>query len=123
MGYQRRVPGTREVPGRAFLYLQHRAGASFLPTFRSLGEFIENNTDRYPTGGMITENVRITLPDGRVFYGISFKGDLERWAAGIRKYADVNGLSIAAVEGDQLVTDRHDSYALSESSIEFLTQP
>jgi len=117
------VPGTVAEAGRRFLYLEQSYRAKFSKTFRAIGDHIEQTTVRYPDGGMITENTRVTLPDGRVFYGLSFKGDVDEWERGVKRFASEHQLRVAVVEHGEIKVEDETSYPLGECAIEFLESP
>lgn len=80
----RNIPGTIEVEGREFLYVETLQGEGF-------EEIIDAalSTSDVPlpkAGGVIEERVRILLEDGTSLLGISYKGDLAGWRAKLLAY-------------------------------------
>ena len=112
------LPGSIPVKGRRFLYLQAADTADFLRAFRSIGDLIEAREPQFPAGGMLSENFQVTTPDGRSFFGLSFKGDLDRWGSGIEAFAGEAGRALAAVENEQFRVDDGAVFALRDCRVE-----
>ena len=109
----RHIPGSIEVPGRVFLYLEHADPAQFQQTFDAISEQCEG--ERMPaSGGIITENVILTIPSGASFCGLSFKGDVVRWEAGVASFAKANGCRVLRVRGGQVEVSDGTSWSLAE---------
>ncbi len=75
----RNIPGTVEVAGREFIYVQVLHEETF---FKLIDAAIASCPDaRTPeSGGVIGELVRIILPGGQCLLGLSSKGDLSGWS-------------------------------------------
>jgi len=82
------------VPGREFLYVSDDGG-DFPSLFEKLTTYA--NPPVAKSGGAITENCRLRLPDGRTFHAVSFKGDLEGWRLDIERSAKAIGLEIGRI--------------------------
>ena len=98
------APGTFDVPGKRFVYIENGDPARLSDLFSDLGGFIEDNVKPLPTGGMLTTNTAIRIPSGICYYGISVKGEMDRWEQGIQAFAEARGLRTGRVTGHALVS-------------------
>jgi hypothetical protein len=114
---RRPIPGTVPVGGREFLYVLDDGTDDFSALFEKLTA--GSTGHRATTGGAITENCRLFLPDGRLFHALSYKGDLEGWRKDIEEAVDTLGLQVAAISIDRLVLSDGHSVALSDCRTEF----
>jgi hypothetical protein len=74
----RPLPGTMQIEGREFMYLEYEEGRNFSDLIYDL--MTSNPTIPLPqSGGILEEKARIKLPDETSLLAISFKGDLEGW--------------------------------------------
>lgn len=100
------TPGTQEVKGREFMYIESTANE----TFHQLANSVSTTCPELAmpkSGGAIEERVRINLKDGTSFMGISYKGDIEGWrkrfvgicAASARKYGSIRGGRLVLSDG------------------------
>jgi hypothetical protein len=98
----RQIPGTIQVEGREFLYLEISSGNEFSELMDRI--FISCPTVPQPrSGGVLGENVWITLGDNTVLFGISYKGDLEGWRKKILAFCKENGRRFAIPSSDGLM--------------------
>lgn len=81
------IPGTIEVEGREFLYVETLSGEEFN---HILDEALTSspNVPIPKAGGVIEEKVRIVLDDGTSLLGVSYKGDLAGWKAKLLAYCN-----------------------------------
>jgi hypothetical protein len=77
----RNIPGTINVEGREFVYIECRSKEAFVEIFPKIITIAGGDLPK--KGGMINENATITLPDGKQLYGLSYKGDLKGWRSKI----------------------------------------
>jgi hypothetical protein len=99
------LPGLVEVPWRRFLYISDQQPETFQQRFDELGEYIGTATALPASGGMITENVTITTPNGDIFCGLSFKGDLGGWERGILAFAEHRGIKTLRIRDPHVVVN------------------
>lgn len=113
----RRIPGTLDVAGREFRYVQDDGVDQFPELFRKLTA----RTDRpHPkSGGAISENCKLSAPDGSLFHALSYKGDVEGWRGDIEEAARVLGLQVGRIVADTLVLSDGRVIPLAECRVEF----
>jgi hypothetical protein len=98
----RAIPGRIPVVGREYWYIEAKQSINFNELFVRLVKAVD--PPLYTKGGALTGGCELTLPDGRKFHAMSFKGDLDGWREQIT--AGVNKLRIEAgqiVEGRLLL--------------------
>ena len=115
---QRVVPGSIVVEGRAFLYFQMPSYMEFKTIFRKIGQWVNAAGEVPKTGGMVSENVEVEAPDRRRFYGLSFKGDRERWERAILRFAEEHRVPVARVSNDRIYTSDSE-FLLSQCRVTF----
>lgn len=99
----RTIPGTQAVENREFIYIQHNEEEPFPTFFKRL---VRHVTPPIPTsGGVLVEGCRISLPDGEVFYAISYKGDLHGWRQQIKLGAEAFNRSLGRIVNESLIFD------------------
>src|ERR1700733_14078541 len=86
----REIPGTIDVEGREFFYVQffEREG------FRTITDKALSGFPGVPMpkdGGVIEEKARLLLDDGPVLLGVSYKGDLAGWRGRLIAYCKDKG--------------------------------
>lgn len=90
------IPGTQEVKGREFMYIESKANETFHQLANSVSTICPELA-MPKSGGAIEEKVRIRLTDGTSLMGVSYKGDVEGWrkrfvgicTASARKYGSI----------------------------------
>jgi len=112
------IPGSRPIPGRQFLYVEAASEAEFQTAFHAIGAFIEEEPLPFPEGGMISENTKLILRDGPTFFGLSFKGDVVRWEAGIRGFCKARQRRVGGVIDQRFVLDDGQSMPLESCTVE-----
>lgn len=88
------IPGTIQVPGREFLYIETRSGQEF----NQLMDLIFASCPTIPSpesGGVLGEKAWMTLPDDAVLFGISYKGDLDGWRRKVQGFCKESGRQFA----------------------------
>jgi hypothetical protein len=71
----RATPGTVTIPGREFLYVSDGRRPDFSSLFEELTTKVTPRLAQ--RGGVISENCRLRMPDGRAFHALSYTGDLD----------------------------------------------
>lgn len=66
------------------------------------------------SGGCIDERVLLRTPDGQVFAGLSYRGDIEGWRACIDASARRLRSSVARIDGDDLLLEDARRYRLED---------
>lgn len=79
------IPGIRNNPNREYMYLECSDWKPFEDLFNEVTNSMRQEGRIPQKGGAITENTRVTSPDGRVFFGLSYKGDIEGWREGLKE--------------------------------------
>jgi len=91
----RQIPGIIQVQGREFFYIEIRSGEQF----NDLIDLIFASCPAVPPpghGGVIGEKSWITLRDGTMLFGISYKGDLDGWRKKIQVFCKESGRRLAS---------------------------
>jgi hypothetical protein len=109
---RRLVPGMNSPLGREYWYIQDDGKNDFDSLFHRLVRAIE--PPLHSRGGALTGGCELTLPDGRKFHALSYKGDLEGWREQIRAGAKKLNLSAAMVVDDVLVFSEGEKIPLSD---------
>jgi hypothetical protein len=110
----RPVPGSIPIDGRNFRYLQCPPGDDFAAVFPTL------LTQPFPHhGGIINEAFGLTLPDGRRFCAVSYRGDLDGWENVLARWCANHTMALAQVIDDELIGDGSVRVRLSECVAEF----
>jgi len=99
-GGERTVPGMDPVSGREYWYIEDDGNDDFDALFVQ----IVGAEPVIPTsGGALTGGCELTLPDGRKFHALSYKGDLEGWRKQIHNGARKLGVAAAQLVDKELV--------------------
>ena len=108
------LPGM--APGgedRVLCYMQSSDLKSFRSLFPKITKF--GASIALPrSGGMGEQNTILTTPDGRHFFGVSYKGDVERWGAKLRACCAELGMLWAEIRGTHLILSNGESISLSD---------
>jgi len=113
------IPGTVQVEGREFWYIQAESNINFLSQFRVL---LEINTESVATkGGISLENCLITTPNNTSFMALSYKGDLPGWRSRIKEAAGCLGLMLAQLKSSSLVIDNQEQFLIAECEVKFFS--
>ena len=67
---------------------------------------------------MMTENVTLTTPTGEQFCGVSFRGDIEGWAARILWHAKSRSLKTLRIDGAEAVVSDGSRWPLTQCRAE-----
>lgn len=114
---QRRVPGIIPIESREVRYVEDFGSESFEVLFERLAWRI--NPPVMKKGGALIEGCVLTLPSGRRFQAISYKGDIEGWRQQVALGASALHVMLGRVEGGELVLEDGSSYPLAECKVEF----
>ena len=97
----RNIPGTIEVAGREFLYVESMPDEGFS---RLVSEALNSSPDiPSPTsGGIMEEKVRIILHGNTSLLSISYKGDLPGWKAKLLAYCRSRDRKWGVISGDNI---------------------
>jgi len=66
------------------------------------------------SGGCTEERVLLRTPDGRVFAGLSYRGDIEGWRAYVGTAAGVRSALVARIDGAWFVLNDGDCCSLED---------
>jgi hypothetical protein len=98
----RQIPGTIQVEGREFLYLEIYSGEKFSDLIDRV--FASCPTVPQPqSGGVLGEKAWVTLSDDTVLFGVSYKGDLEGWRKKIQAFCKESGRRFAIPSSNGLM--------------------
>lgn len=114
----RTVPGLTPKPGRQFQYVEFDgptdAFAEFFNEVTSL-----NQPSFVKKGGAMSENCQLKTPDGRQFYGISYKGDLDGWQQQIEAGAAGKNTHTASIVDSLLVSSDGQQWPVEQCKATF----
>jgi hypothetical protein len=98
---RRTVPGTQEVIGREFIYVQSDASETFHQLANSISS-LRPSIAIPRSGGAGEEKVSIKLKDGTYLMGISYKGDIEGWRTRFVRFCETSGRKYGFIKGGRL---------------------
>jgi hypothetical protein len=108
----RPTPGTEEVDGRGFAYLECETADAFKSLFPMIATF--GASPLPASGGAINEDFALILPDGVQLFALSYKGDLEGWKRKVAECAEALGMKFGEVVGDCLQVKDNGEVSLSD---------
>ena len=102
----RTIPGTQEVQGREFMYIESPESETFHDITNSIS-VVCPGLALPKSGGAIEERVRVYLSEGLSLMVVSYKGDIESWRvrfvgfcnAHSRRYGFIRGNSLELSDG------------------------
>lgn len=106
------IPGTIGVEGKEFVYFGDTGTGSFRDQFNALVQFV--TPPRAKRGGASNQGCTLECPDGSIFHGIAYHGDLQGWRLQIEEGARGLGVPLARIVGERLVVSDGRSLALAE---------
>ncbi|MDP8185532.1 hypothetical protein [Phocoenobacter skyensis] len=115
--YVNEIPGKIKCDFREFWYVEDNEGKFQKKLFDKLTDAVDPPLCK--SGGVITQNCKITTINGRVFEGLSYKGDLEGWRQQIIQGAEILNVDLAQIQDNKLVLLTDESYDLDECDISF----
>jgi len=113
---ERKVPGTFHIEGNEYIYFSDNGKEEFGKQFYALAGKIKPPYQK--RGGAISQACRIRLPDGSLFHGMSYRGDIEGWRRQIQEGAKELGVLLATIQDQRLVVSDGRSAALADCLIE-----
>lgn len=111
------IPGTVQVSGRNFKYVQAINKKEFEYQFPKITSY--GMSEMPKSGGMISENTEILLPDGTLMFGVSYKGDLNGWENKIKDFCATLNLLHGEICVASLILSDGKIVSLSKCSICF----
>lgn len=114
---KRTIPGTVAVEGREYWYVEDDGSGDFDASF--LKVVLAVDPPLHARGGALTGGCELTLPDGRKFHALSYKGDLDGWRAQIAQGARKLGLDAARAIDGELVLANGLTIPISECEVRF----
>ena len=114
----RTIPGTADVEGREFLYVETADGQEFQ---HFVGEACAScvDTPMPRSGGVIEEKARVLLHDGSSLLAISYKGDLSAWRNKFTAYCESKGRKWGIASNQKLTLSDGTQIDLSQSNVTF----
>lgn len=94
----RPLPGSLDVPGREFLFLEWDGPEPFAAVFPSL--LVGGPVPA--SGGMLNEAALVCTPTGATYHGVSYRGDRARFRAALIAWCEAGGRTWAEVDGGTL---------------------
>jgi hypothetical protein len=116
---RRSIPGTQEVKGREFMYIECREGETFHQIVDSA--FDARSIARPKAGGAMEQKAQIKLKDGVSLRGISYKGDIEGWRAGFVGFCVATERKYGSIKQGRLFLSDGSSSLLEELEVTFET--
>ena len=114
---ERLVPGSIASEGREWWYVEVEGPIDFKGLFREIVRAVQ---PAIPTGGgAMEEGCELTLPDGRKFHALSYRGDLSGWRRQIAEGAKKVGVKAAPVVDGQLVLSEAERMPISDCIARF----
>jgi hypothetical protein len=114
---ERKIPGTIPSDTRKYIYIAHnKDGMDDKDQFNLLSDAMDFSHSSY--GGMLEEQFSIITPDGSLFHGISYKGDLEGWRKDIELGAKNLNLPTAVIQDNNIIISDGRSFKLSDCTTE-----
>jgi len=114
----RTIPGTQQVEGREFIYIESAANE----TFHQLANCVSTICTELAipkSGGAIEEKARIKLSDGTSLMGVSYKGDVEGWRKRFVGICTASARKYGAISEGRLVLSDGSSPLLEELEVSF----
>jgi hypothetical protein len=113
---KRHIPGTMQVEGREFLFVEVRSNEVFTELVDKI--FASCPTVSPPrSGGILEEKAWITLQDNTLLLGVSYKGDLQGWRKKIQGFCKESGRMFGIPSSDKLLLADGTSVALSDCKV------
>ena len=113
---KRSIPGTQTVEGREYCYIEY-SGDDFDSEFLRLVQ--ANQPTESTNGGAITGGCELTLPDGRKFHAMSYKGDLLGWCKQVEIGAKMLGRLTARISDEDLYVVDSSKVPLASCNVRF----
>lgn len=114
----RSIPGTIEVPGREFIYIEAAENETFSTLLDEAME-ARPNVPMPDSGGVIEERVRVSLSDSVSLLGMSYKGDVEGWRNMLTTYCASRGKMWGIAKKGILFVSDGSEVPLSHANVTF----
>lgn len=114
----RTIPGTIDVEGREFLYIETTSGEEY---FQLLNEALASCPDvpMPQSGGMMEEKAHVTLEDGSSLLAVSYKGDIPRWRRKLTAFCESTGRKWGVASNHRITLSDGTEIDLSSSEVRF----
>ena len=109
-------PGMARADDREFCYIQSGNLSSFHRAFEKVGAL--GDVPLPASGGIVEGNAIIRTPDGRLFFALSYKGDIEGWRTNVRACCKALGLSWGTLEAGRLMLETGEFVDLATCKLE-----
>jgi len=113
------IPGIRNNPNREFMYLECSDWKPFEELFNDVTNSMRREGRMPLKGGATTENTRVTAPDGRVFFGLSYRGDIPGWREGLKEGLERRSVTYGITRDGLLILSNGDEIDLSQCEAEY----
>lgn len=117
IGREGNIPGQVDVVGKEFIYFQDSGNDSVHHQFDELTKFDGNVGAK--SGGASTQGVRIVFPDMSIFHAIGYRGDVSGWRRVIRERAEILGILLGKIEGEDIVLSNGRVVSLKDCQVVF----
>lgn len=114
----RHIPGTQEIKGREFLYIESPAQETFHQLVNAVSTACSNISSP-SSGGAIEEKVQLKLKNGTSLMGISYKGDVEGWRMRFIEFCTSNERCYGSIREGRLFLSDGSSLPLEELTVSF----
>lgn len=114
---KRQVPGLVPAEFREVRYVEDRGEEPFKKFFQRLVRHVDPPLMK--DGGSLVEGCVVTLPTGRRFQAISYRGDVDGWRNQVAQGASGLGVCLGQIVEGILVLDDGLSYPLTDCKVEF----
>ncbi|HHS93750.1 MAG TPA: hypothetical protein ENK63_00185 [Rhodobacterales bacterium] len=114
----KRIPGLNAFGDGEWAYFLALPGVDPRAQFQTL---VSDVTKRRAKSGAISEaGSRVTLPDGRTFHGVYYRGDVRGWRADLRESCQKQGIVLAHFRFRRFVINGEAPRRLKELKIEVI---
>jgi hypothetical protein len=114
---KRQAPGLVPVDYREVRYVEDRGEEPFKELFEKVVWHVDPPLMK--DGGALIEGCVVTLPTGRRFQALSYRGDIEGWRQQVAQGAAALRVSLGQLVDGVLVLDDGTSHPLADCQIEF----
>lgn len=115
---KRQIPGLTRSEHREVRYVEERSDQPFKELFEKL--IWQVTPPLMSDGGALVERCVLTLPTGRRFQAISYRGDIDGWRRQIAGGAAAMKIELGELIDGVLVLDDGTSFPLSDCEVRFL---
>ena len=112
IGFDGTIPGAVLVDGKEVVYFCNDGQRPWSKQFDAITTY--SNPPHVQNGGANAGGWNLTLPDGSIFYAITYHGDLAGWRQDIEEGAAGLNITLARIDGDKFVVSDGRVFALSD---------